>query len=131
ISMGPIAIVAAAVAGLVYVVAKNWDKIKSVITGAATAVLNFIKARWPLIVGLLTGPVGLAVVGIAKNWDKIKSKIDDVVGWFKKLPGRIVRGIGDVGSKLVQKGKDFIAGFGRGAEEKAKSLPFGMGKVIG
>lgn len=62
---------------------------------------------------------------------KVKNGIDKVVQFFKDLPGDIVDGIGDVAGKLVQKGKDFIAGFGRGAEEQARSLPFGMGKVIG
>ena len=57
--------------------------------------------------------------------------IGKAVKFYIELPGKILKAIGDVGGKLVQKGKDFINGFGRGAIEAARSLPFGMGKVIG
>lgn len=102
------------------------------------------RAGWK-VVGFLVD-LGQKVINAGKKfWDfvtdvkdaitdfknKVKSGIDKVVNWFKDLPKNIVDGIGDVGEKLVQKGKDFIEGFGKGAEEKARSLPFGMGKVIG
>lgn len=105
---------------------------------------QLFKAGWKVIGFLID--LGTKVVNAGKKfWDfvtdvkdaigdfknAVKSGIDKVVGWFKDLPGNIVKGIGDVAGKLVQKGKDFVEGFGRGALEAAKSLPFGMGKVIG
>lgn len=115
ISMGPIAIVAAAVAGLVFVVVKNWDKIKSVITGAATAVINFIKARWPLLLAILTGPFGLAVLAIAKNWDRI-------ISTAKGIPGKIKQAFSGMASLLVNTGKDLISGFINGIKNKAGDI---------
>lgn len=77
------------------------------------------KAGWKIV------DVFLDIVNGAKNAGP------KLVNFFKNLPGNIVNAIGDVSGKLVQKGKDFIAGFGRGVEEQARSLPFGVGKVIG
>jgi hypothetical protein len=105
IAMGPIALVVAAVVALVVVVVKNWDKIRNAITVAATAVLNFLKRNWPLILAILTGPIGLAVLAIARNWDKIKAgagavknfvvdKFKAMVDFVKSLPGKIGRAAG-------------------------------------
>lgn len=100
IAMGPIALVIAAVVGLVVVIVKNWDTIKNVITGAVEAVLGFLRNNWPLILAILTGPIGLAVLAIVKNWDTIKdgvtavkdwivARFNDIVGFVTGLPGRI------------------------------------------
>jgi phage-related protein len=100
ISLGPIALVVAAVVGLVIVVVKNWTTIKNAITNAAKAVLGFLRRNWPLILGILTGPIGLAVVLIAKNWGKIKAgatavkdwivdKFNAVLSFIKGLPKKI------------------------------------------
>lgn len=61
---------------------------------------GWVKDNWPLLLGILTGPIGLAVVGITTHWETIKSgftavktwigdRIGDVVGFFTGLPGRI------------------------------------------
>lgn len=120
ISMGPIAIVAAAVAGLTIVVVKNWDKIRSFITGAATKVLNFIKAKWPLLLGILTGPFGLAVVAIAKNWDKI-------VSTAKAIPGKIKNAFKGMAALLINAGKDLIMGFINGIKSKLNAVKDTLG----
>lgn len=110
---------------------KLWAKAWGAIQGAVSAVIEWVKTNWPLLLAILAGPIGLAVLAIVKNFDKIKAAITHAVDWFKALPGRILDAIGDLGSTLVQKGKDLINGFGKGALEAAKSLPFGMGKVVG
>ena len=46
-------------------------------------VLNWVKTHWPWILGLLTGPIGLAVVAIIKHWDGIKAGISAAWGWIK------------------------------------------------
>jgi phage-related protein len=43
------------------------------VLSAAQAVFGWIKDNWPLLLGILTGPFGLAVALIIKNWDKVKA----------------------------------------------------------
>lgn len=63
-------------------------------------VFGWIKKNWPLILGILTGPIGFAVVEIIRHWDDIKAaavaakdwivdKFTAVVDFFKNLPGAI------------------------------------------
>jgi hypothetical protein len=66
----------------------------------AKTVFNWIKSNWPLLLAILTGPIGLAVLAIIKNWDNIKAGVaavkdwivsvwNSVIGFFSGLPGRI------------------------------------------
>lgn len=101
---------AALAAGLVYAW-KHSETFRAIVTGAFNAVKtavmfvwNWIKNNWPLLLAILTGPIGLAVLVIAKNWDRIKAgagavkdwivdKFDAVVGFFRGLPSRIGRAV--------------------------------------
>lgn len=109
ISMGPIAIVIAAVVGLVALIVTNFDKIKEVIAavwdwlkGAASAVWDWVKGAVAGAVDFIRNiflnftPLGL----IIKNFDKIKElatgvkdwiveKFGQVLSFFTELPGRI------------------------------------------
>jgi phage-related protein len=75
------------------------------ITAAAEATFNWIADHWKLLLGILTGPFGLAVEQIATHWDTIKKGaqqlINDVVGLFTGLPGRISEAVKGVGSSLT------------------------------
>lgn len=53
----------------------------------------WIKANWPLLLGILTGPFGTAVILIARNWDKIKAGARGLVSWFRNLGRDIVKAI--------------------------------------
>lgn len=71
ISMGPIALVIAAVVALVAVIVKNWDHISAFLT----AVWNGIKAKASAIWSAISGAVS--------------SGIESVVGFITGIPGRI------------------------------------------
>lgn len=62
-----------------------FEKIRS----AAGSALNWIRQKWPVILAIITGPIGLAVLAVAKNWDKIKAGFNALVGFVRRLPGRI------------------------------------------
>ena len=84
ISMGPIAIVIAAVVGLAVLIALNFERIKGWIGGAwewiktaTSTAWEWIKANLKTIIEaiivVITGPIGLLAVLIFENWDKIKT----------------------------------------------------------
>jgi len=60
-------------------------------------VIDWVKTNWPLVLAIITGPIGLAVLAVTKNWDKIKeyvsTAIDKIVEIGKKLWGWILSGI--------------------------------------
>jgi hypothetical protein len=98
-AMNPIGLVviaiAALAAGLIYAY-KHSEKFRAVVSGAFNAVgdafsavwdvikggFDWLKDHWKLILGILTGPIGAAVILIASHWDQI-------VGFVKAMPGRI------------------------------------------
>jgi hypothetical protein len=45
-------------------------------------VWHWLQGNWPLLLAILTGPVGLAVLFIVKHWNQ-------VVSFFKGIPGRL------------------------------------------
>lgn len=103
----PFVLVAALVLGLVaaFVVAYKKsetfrdivNKVWAAIKAGAEFVFNWLKKNWPLVLAIITGPVGLVVYGIIKYWDKIKFVTmttfnlirDFVVGVFNKIKGGI------------------------------------------
>lgn len=139
----PIGLVVVAVVALTaaFVVAyKKSETFRNVVNGALNAVkkvagnvIDWLKSHWKLILAILTGPFGLAVVAIAKNWDKItgaakkavdtvksviktgfdiakntaKDAIDGVVGFVTDAPGRIL----NVGQRMFNAGKTLIGKF--------------------
>ena len=67
---------------------------------AVGKVVEWIKAHWPLLLAIITGPIGLAVKFIVDHWQQIKDgattavrwiggKFSWFVGFIKGLPGKI------------------------------------------
>jgi hypothetical protein len=92
VALGPIilgfALIGAAVAAVAFVVIKNWDTIVSATQTAWNAVIsavqfvwNWIKDNWPLLLAIITGPIGIAVLLIQRNWDTIKDGATAVWRW--------------------------------------------------
>lgn len=81
-----------------------WDAIK----GAFVAVWDWVSQNWPLLLEILTGPIGIAVVQIVQHWDSIKAAGAAAWQWIK-----------DAWSSAG----DFFSGVGQGVEEAFK-MPF-------
>lgn len=46
-------------------------------------VVDWVKKNWPLLLGIITGPIGLAVLLVIRNWSKIKAAFKTVWEWVK------------------------------------------------
>jgi TP901 family phage tail tape measure protein len=104
-SVNPIMLIVGAIALLavgIYELVKHWhaveDAFKTAFRAVKDAVLdavNFIKSHWELLLAILTGPIGLAVLFIKDHWDKIRHDTaafaDDVVKTVKNLADDIVK----------------------------------------
>lgn len=118
-------------AALVYAYTHS-EKFRAIVDGAFRAVQaaasfawNWIKSNWPLLLAIVTGPIGLAVLLIVKNFDTIKAAagkvlsaitgaFSAVVGFFAGLPGKILSALSTAATFLISKGRDFIVGLGKG-----------------
>lgn len=67
----------AAIDGIV--AAFNWLK------DAVVAVFDWVKEHWPLLLAIITGPIGAAVILITKNWDTIKEGFSAVIDFIKQV----------------------------------------------
>jgi phage-related protein len=87
-----------------------WHAAWGAITGAASATWNWIKSHWPLILGVLTGPIGLAIVLIVRNFDKIKNIASSAFNWGKNIITSFVNGMKAVGGLIVSTLSNLIPG---------------------
>lgn len=100
----PILAIVAAIALVVlgvYELVTHWDTVKAAIgTGAEWIKDKFVegfdwlKDNWPLVLGILTGPIGLASAWVIENWDQVST-------FFTELPGKMWDGLTGVFDLLV------------------------------
>ena len=86
LALGPILLIVAGVAALIaigYVLYRNWSTIWKGIQAAVSFVWDWIKNNWPLLLAIITGPIGIAVLLIVRNFDTIKGAILAVWDWIK------------------------------------------------
>lgn len=62
-----------------------WSAAWGAIKGAVSGTLDWIRSNWPLLLAILTGPVGLAVLAIAKNKDRIIDFLREIPDTAKRL----------------------------------------------
>lgn len=65
---------------------------------AVDSVFGWIKDHWPLLVGIFLSPIALAVIEIIKHWD-------DLIGFFKSIPGRVIGALKATPGLLVNAGR--------------------------
>lgn len=80
--------------GFMQTAVKVFDTVKGAIMGA----FNWVKANWPLLLAIITGPFGLATLFIIKNFDKIKAALGNVWNWIKG----VFTTIGSIASNVIK-----------------------------
>lgn len=90
-----ITLVAALAAGII-VAWRQSDTFRSIATAAfnavrnaASAVVSWIKANWPLLLTILTGPIGLAVTAIVGHWGRVKGAVQAVKDAISTVVGAV------------------------------------------
>jgi phage-related protein len=99
-----------------------WDASWGFMKKAFDNVFGFIKAHWPLILGILTGPVGMAVLVIRRYGG-------DIVSFMASLPGRIMGVLSNLGADMWNIGSNIIWGVIRGVESAVGSLFSYLGNI--
>lgn len=97
LALGPIGLIIAAVAAAAYVIISNWDTVKQWLSNF----WEWIKENWDIILGVLTGGIGLAIVAIIRNFDKIKEVAGKVIGWFADIGSAIGNALGNAFKSAV------------------------------
>jgi phage-related protein len=113
LTANPIGLVILAVVGLVAAVViayRRSETFRRIVQGAfaavqraASAAWNWVKANWPLLLAIITGPIGLAVRWVTQNFDKISAKV-------RGIPGVIRGAFAGAGSWLRDAGRRIIDG---------------------
>lgn len=116
-----------------------WNAVKNAVLTAVNAVVGFVKKNWPLLLSIITGPLGAIVILVVRNWDTIKKTVSAgvsaVINFFKKLPGQVVTAVGNLAKLLVRKGADLINGLASGYNKAIGAVASFFrsiaGKVVG
>ena len=108
---------------------RMWGALKTAfagITGAVSGTYNWVKSHWPLLLGILTGPIGAAVIIVVRHWGQIKqgavTAFNDLVRFARGVPAKITGAFGSVGRLLYQKGKDVVNGLWDGMKAVWKNI---------
>jgi phage-related protein len=89
---------------------------------AAKDVFNWLKENWPLVLAILTGPIGLAVLEIVKHWDDIKRIFTDGVK-------AVIDGITAAAQWFIDAGKNMVRWIVDGIKALASALADAAGWV--
>lgn len=119
-----VAAIAALVAGVIYAYThfEGFRNVVDTVWQVLQIAFNWVKNNWPLLLAILTGPIGVAVLLITKHWDTIKEGVSamvdavknflgNLISFFVELPGKILSAIGNLAGLLVSKGIELIQGF--------------------
>jgi TP901 family phage tail tape measure protein len=77
--------IAALVAGVIYAYT-HFDTFRSIVDGfwqVIQSVFGWIVDHWPLLLAVLTGPIGIAVLLIIDNWNTIKDVFTATFDWIR------------------------------------------------
>lgn len=85
-------LIIAAIIGAVALIVANWDSIVNFFKGVWDAIVGFIKGvvdwvvnNWPLLLAIITGPIGLAILWIVQNWELVKQAFANAWEFIKKV----------------------------------------------
>lgn len=109
------------------VAAWNW------MLDAVKGVFNWISDNWPLLLAIITGPIGIAVKLIVDNWTTIKNAVMGVFNWIRdnwKLVLGIITGPIGAAVAIVVTNWDKIKSAASTAVSAIKTAVSGLADII-
>jgi len=113
LAAAPFIAIGAVIAGVAYLIIHNWDTIVDVskkvwetVRGAVEDAFNWVKDNWPLLLAIITGPIGAAVLIVVRNWDTITGAAQSVWNWINDNWHKLT----DIIAGPIQTAKDLIQG---------------------
>ncbi|MDE9364589.1 tape measure protein, partial [Luteipulveratus sp. YIM 133132] len=98
--LGLLVIGLVAVGVAIYALWTKSDRFRSIITGtwnaisgAVSGLLGWLKRNWPLLLGIITGPLGPIVYWVAKHWSTVTGKFSAAWNWVTGVFRRTWSGI--------------------------------------
>jgi len=119
-------------AGLVITVTKvaemrtAWDTAFAAVRGF----IDTLQTAWNTAVVGIGVAVGTAIGHVISFRETVSTRIGEVVTFFQQLPGKITAALGNLGTLLVQAGKDVINGMIAGVTSVAGTLATAAAKVV-
>lgn len=117
----------------------DWDRFWNGIKQVFGAVWDAIKAALELVWTTIKGILGAAFSWVREKWDELWDKVktavsnawdrikegvskgaEAVITYFKELPGNFLKGLGNIGNLLYDKGKDVMEGLWNGLNSMKK-----------
>ena len=124
--------IAALIAVIVVIATKTkwfqeaWDASWGFVKKTFDHVFGWIKSNWPLLLGILTGPIGLATLFIVRHWNDIvhgaSAMVTSLIGFFRRLPGQIISSLSSLASSMWNIGSNIIWGIIKGVESAVGTL---------
>jgi len=89
IALLPVMLIGGGVAAIAFLIIKNWEKV----SGFFRNIWQWIMTNWPLLLGILLGPFGLAAVLIIRNWETIKGFFAGMVQFISNVLSGVTKAI--------------------------------------
>lgn len=116
------------------VIKTAFNFIRNHIVGTVGAIAQFVKTKWPYIIGAMAGPIGLLVVYVIRHFRQILGFFKRAAKWFynaaKHIGHMIAKGIKDGMGSIGHFVKNAITAPGRSLGGKIEGL-FHPGKAAG
>lgn len=126
LTANPIGLVVVAIAALVAAIViayRNSETFRAIVQAAmrgvvtafgwvlskVMAVFGWVRANWPLLLAIITGPIGLAVRFVTRHFDTILTKV-------RSIPAAIRGAFSNAGTLLVGAGRSIVEGLWSGIQ---------------
>lgn len=112
------------------IVDKTFSAIKTAVTTAVSFVVNFVKTKWPLLLVILTGPIGLAVALIVKNWARIKAATSAAWNGVKAVISTVINAVRAVVSAQVNAVRAVVTAVWNGIKAATSAVWNGIRTIV-